>query len=84
MPMKNPPHPGLSIRLNLPGALRSVCDRGREGARRKPRHTFAFDQRPSRGIAGHGDPARKGLWRDSECRRPTTSRKPINTSRRSR
>jgi hypothetical protein len=63
MPMKNPPHPGLSVRLNClePFGL-SVTEGGSAG--RKPRRTFAFDQRSSRSICGHGNQARKGLRRN--------------------
>ena len=54
MPMKNPPHPGLSVRQNCLDPSRPERDRGSSGAGSCAAYAFASIERPRGDFARHG------------------------------
>ena len=56
MPMKNPPHPGLSRASRLSGAPGAQRDGGSAQARRQPQTAFGYRALPFACLARDGDP----------------------------
>ena len=80
MPMKNPPHPGRSVRENCLDPPRPKRYRGIGGSGSCPSYPFAGIERSRGNLARHGHSSREGrmvqrrlLVEPSDCIRPCTS-----------
>ena len=80
MPMKNPPHPGRSVRENCLDPLGLSVYRGSGGSRSCSSYPFAGIERSRGDLVRHGHPPREGrmvqrrlLVEPSDCIRPDSS-----------